>query len=604
VIPVAICSQNLWELRLTVSEFASNTCGMPRKPRTVHVAKITNTVKGVTYTSYYLRRSFRQDGKVKHENLGCLSDLPLPVIDLIRRSLQGETFVPAAEAFRTLRSRPHGHVEAVLTMIRRLRLDTLIASRPSRHRDLVLAMIAERLLFPCSKLATTRHWHDTTLAEELRVGDATENELYAAMDWLLERQKAIETKLAQRHLTDGDLVLYDASSSYYEGETCPLARYGHDRDGKTGRPIIVYGVLTDADGRPVAVQVYPGDTGDPTTVPDQVTKLSNQFGLARVVLVGDRGMLTQTQINTLKEHPGLGWISALRSSAIRDLLQDGHLNRSLFDQVNLAEITAPDFPGERLLACFNPLLAEKRRQKRQRLLTATEADLAKLARGVALRTKAPLTAGEIGVKAGRVIGRHKMAKHIRLTIHDGNFTWERDEESIRQEGLLDGIYVVRTSEPAERLSAPASVRAYKRLALVEQLFRCLKGIDLLVRPIHHRLEPRVRAHVLICVLAYYVEWHLRRAWRSLLFEDEELDRDRLERDPVAPAQPSASVRRKKATHQTATGLPVHSFRTLLAHLGGCKRETIQVASAPLGTTFDRLSERDPVQAEALRLLEK
>ena len=324
---------------------------MVRKPRTVHVAKITNTVKGVTYTSYYLRRSFRLDGKVKHETLGNLSDLPVHVIDLISRSLKGEAFVPASEAFRTLRSLPHGHVEAILTMIRRLGLDDLIASRPSRQRDLVLAMIAERLLFPCSKLATTRNWHDTTLAEELHVEDATENELYAAMDWLLQRQKAIETKLAKRHLTNGCLVLYDVTSSYYEGETCPLARYGHDRDGKTGRPIIVYGVLTDAQGCPVAVQVYPGNTGDPSTVPDQVAKLSHQFGLSRVVLVGDRGMLTQTQINTLKKHPGLSWISALRSDAIRDLLRDGHLNRSLFDEVNLAEIESPEFPGERLIAC-------------------------------------------------------------------------------------------------------------------------------------------------------------------------------------------------------------------------------------------------------------
>jgi transposase len=576
---------------------------MARQPRTVHVAKVTNTVKGVTYTSYYLRRSFREDGKVKHETVGCLSDLPLPVIDLISRSLKGEIFIPASEAFRTLHSLPHGHVAAILTMIRRLGLHALIASRPSRQRDLVLAMIAERLLFPCSKLATTRHWHDTTLAEELCVQDATENELDAAMDWLLERQQAIETKLAKRHLTEGGLVLYDVSSSYYEGETCPLARYGHDRDGKTGRPIIVYGVLTDADGRPVAVQVYPGNTGDPSTVPDQVTKLSDQFGLSRVVLVGDRGMLTQTQINTLKEHPGLGWISALRSPAIRDLLRDGHLNRSLFDQVNLAEIESPDFPDERLIACYNPLLAEKRQQKREKLLTATEEKLTKLARGVALRTKTPLSAAEIGVKAGRVVGRHKMAKHIQLKIGDGIFTWSRDEESIKREALLDGIYVVRTSEPAERLSAEGSVRAYKRLSLVEQLFRCLKGVDLLVRPIYHRLDPRVRAHVLICVLAYYVEWHLRRAWRSLLFADEELDRDRLERDPVAPAQPSASVRRKKSTHQTACGLPVHSFRTLLAHLGTRKRERRQVVSDPSGTAFEQLSEPDPVQKEALRLLE-
>ena len=360
---------------------------MVRKSRTVHVDKITNTVKGVTYTSSYLRRTFRQDGKVKHETLGNLSDLPLPVIDLIRRSLKGETFVPASEIFKDIHALPHGHVEAVLIMIRRLGLDTLIASRPSRQRDLVLALSVARLLFPGSKLATTRHWHVTTLAQELRVQDATENDLSAAMDWLLERQKAIEQKLAQKHLTNGGLVLYDVSSSYSEGETCPLARYGHDRDGKTGRPIIVSGVLTDAAGRPVAVQVYPGDTGDPSTVPDQVAKLSQQFGLSRVVLVGDRGMLTQTHINTLKEHPGLGWISALRSPAIGDLLQDGHLNRWLFDPVNLAEIESPEFPGERLIACYNPLLAEQRRRKRDQLLAATEVNLTKLARGVSRRTK-------------------------------------------------------------------------------------------------------------------------------------------------------------------------------------------------------------------------
>jgi hypothetical protein len=314
-------------------------------------------------------------------------------------------------------------------------------------------------------------------------------------------------------------------------------------------------------------------------------------------------MLTQTQINILKKHPGLGWISALRSEAIRDLLEDGHVNRSLFDEVNLAEIESPDFPGERLFACYNPLLAEKRRQKRASLLVATEARLTKLVRAVSRRTKKPLSAAEIGVKAGRVIGRHKMAKHIRLTISDNTFTWERDEESIKREELLDGIYVIRTGEPAERLSAADSVRSYKRLAQVEQLFRCLKGIDLLVRPIHHRLELRVCAHLLICMLAYYVEWHLRRAWRPLLFEDEELEHDRMVRDPVAAAVPSASVRRKKKTHQTAAGLPVHSFRTLLAHLGRRSRETCQVRSDPSGTTFEQVTEMDPVQQEALRLLE-
>jgi transposase len=575
---------------------------MPSRNGAVHVATTKRVYKGKTYVTHLLRRSIRRGKTVTHETLGNLSHLPEHLIEIIKRSLKGETFVAASDAFRVLRTRPHGHVEAILRMIRQLGLNSLIASGPSRRRDLVTAMIAERLLFPCSKLATTRHWQDTTLAEELHLEDADEDELYDAMDWLLGRQKAIETKLAQRHLAEGELILYDVSSSYYEGETCPLARYGHDRDGKTGRPIIVYGVLTDADGRPVAVQVYPGDTGDSTTVPDQVAKLSRQFGLSRIVLVGDRGMLTQTQINTLKEHPGLGWISALRSDAIRGLLADGHLNRSLFDAVNLAEIASPDFPGERLLACYNPLLAEKRARKREALLAATEEKLTKLARAVSRRTKAPLSAAAIGVKAGRVIGRHKMAKHIKMIINDGTFTWKRDDESINREKLLDGIYVIRTSEPAERLSAGDGVRSYKRLSQVEQAFRCLKGIDLLVRPIHHRLEPRVRAHILICVLAYYVEWYLRRAWRPLLFEDEELDGDRAARDPVAPAQPSDSVRRKKKTHQTAGGLPVHSFRTLLAHLGCRSRETYQVVSDPSGATFARVTELDAVQEEALRLL--
>src|SRR3954468_6499180 len=356
---------------------------MVRKPRTVHVAKITNTVKGVTYTSYYLRRTFRQDGKVKHETLGNLSDLPVHVIDLISRALKGETFVPAADAFHITRSLPHGHVEAVRTMIRKLGLEDLVASEPSRRRDLVIAMIAERLLFPSSKLANTRHWHDTTLAEELGVADATEDQLYDAMDWLLARQEVIEKKLAKRHLSDGAMVLYDVTSSYYEGKTCPLARFGHDRDGKTGLPIIVYGALTDADGRPVAVQVYPGNTGDPKTVPDQVETLTKRFGLSRVVLVGDRGMLTRTQIELLKKHPGLGWISALRSGSIRRLLAEGLLVREDLQSQRLAEITSPEFPGERLFACYNPQLAERRLGKRRELLAATQADLEKLAASVA-----------------------------------------------------------------------------------------------------------------------------------------------------------------------------------------------------------------------------
>src|SRR5512138_206666 len=349
----------------------------------VHVATTKRVYKGKTYVTHLLRRSIRKGTTVTHETLGNLSHLPDHLIEIIKRSLKGETFIPAADAFRITRSLPHGHVAAVLTMIRKLSLEELIASEPSRRRNLVIAMIVERLLFPSSKLANTRHWHDTTLAEELDLGDATEDQLYDAMDWLLTRQEAIEKKLARRHLTDGALVLYDVTSSYYEGKTCPLARFGHDLDGKTGCPIIVYGALTDADGRPVAVQVYPGNTGDPMTIPDQVEALTKRFGLSRVVLVGDRGMLTQTQIDMLKEHPGLGWISALRSGSIRRLLADGHLVRDDLVSVRLAEITSPVFPGERLVACYNPQLAEQRRQKRQDLLATTQAELETLATRVA-----------------------------------------------------------------------------------------------------------------------------------------------------------------------------------------------------------------------------
>ena len=501
----------------------------------VHVATTKRVYKGKTYVTHLLRRSIRKGRTVTHETLGNLSHLPDHLIDLIRRSLKGETFVPAAEAFRTTRSLPHGHVEAVLMMIRKLGLEELIASEPSPQRDLVIAMIAERLLFPSSKLAHTRHWHGTTLAEEMDVAYATEDHLYEAMDWLLKRQGAIEKKLARRHLGEGAMVLYDVSSSYYEGKTCPLARFGHDRDGKTGCPIIVYGVLTDAEGRPVAVQVYPGNTGDPKTVPDQVETLTKRFGLSRVVLVGDRGMLTQTQIDVLKKHPGLGWISALRSGSIRRLLDDGHLIRKDLEVEPLAEISSPEFPGERLVACYNAQLAEQRRHKRQELLSATQAELEVLVASVARSTGQPETAAEIGVRAGRIINHYKVAKHFTLKIRDGYLGWARKDGAIQKEELLDGIYVIRTSEPVERLKAADTVRSYKRLALVEQSFRCLKGIDLLVRPIHHRTPERVRAHILLCLLAFYVEWHLRQAWEPLLFEDEELVVDRDRRDPVAPA---------------------------------------------------------------------
>jgi transposase len=568
----------------------------------VHVATTKRVYNGKTYLTHLLRRSIRKGTTVTHETLGNLSHLPDPLIEIIKRSLKGETFVPAAEAFRITRSLPHGHVEAVLTMIRKLGLEPLIASEASPQRDLVIAMIAQRLIFPSSKLAHTRHWHCTTLAEELNVAYATEDHLYEAMDWLLKRQGAIEKKLARRHLGEGAMVLYDVSSSYYEGKTCPLARYGHDRDGKTGCPIIVYGVLTDADGRPVAVQVFAGNTGDPKTVPDQVETLTKRFGLSRVVLVGDRGMLTQTQIDVLKKHPGVGWISALRSGSIRRLLDDGHLIKKDLEAERLAEISSPEFPDERLVACYNSQLAEQRRHKRQELLRATQAELEALGASVARSTGQPETAAEIGVRAGKIINHYKVAKHFKLTIRDGYLGWARKDDAIQREELLDGIYVIRTSEPVERLKAADGVRSYKRLALVEQSFRCLKGIDLLVRPIHHRVPERVRAHILLCLLAFYVEWYLRQAWEPLLFEDEELVVDRKSRDPVAPAKASESARLKKKTHLTPDGLPVQSFRTLLAHLGTRCRNTCVVTGDPKETTFYQVTEADKLQAEALRLI--
>jgi transposase len=575
---------------------------MPSRNGPVHVATITRRYKGKVYKTHLLRRTYREGAKVKHETLGNLSHLPEQIIELVRRALRGEQLVSAQEAFQVVRSLPHGHVEAVLGMIGKLGLEQVIASKRSRQRDLVVAMIVQRVIAPCSKLATTRDWHTTTLAEELGVADAKEDQLYEALDWLLARQKSIEKKLASRHLGEGALVLYDVTSSYYEGRTCPLAVHGHNRDGKKGRPIIVYGVLTDREGRPVAVEVYAGNTGDSTTLADQVEKLRGRFGLSRVVLAGDRGLLTETQLETLRAHPGLGWISALRSEAIRQLIARGHLQRSLFDEVNLAEIHSPDFPGERLMACYNPLLAEERRRRREDLLQATEKELSRLARQVARRRRKRMKKEEIGLAAGRFLNRFKVAKHFELTIDDGVFSWTRNQSSIEQESQLDGIYVVRTSETEQRLPAEDAVRGYKRLAEVEQAFRSLKSLELRVRPIDHRVPDRVRAHILVCLLAYHVQWHLKEAWAPLLFEDEQLPVDRLRRDPVAPAEPSDSVRRKKSTHQTASGLPVQSLATLLKHLATRCRNTCRVTTDPTGSTFDQPTQFTPLQAEAFRLL--
>ncbi|MGH9454362.1 MAG: IS1634 family transposase [Terriglobia bacterium] len=549
-----------------------------------------------------LREGWREGGKTRKRTLANLSHWPKPKIDTLRRLLRDETLVSPEDLFTTRQTVPHGQVEALLNMIRRLGLESVIASQPSRQRDLVVAMIAQRLISPTSKLGTTREWHTTSLAEELGVEEATEDDLYQAMDWLLERKERIEKKLAGRHLREGGLVLYDVTSSSYEGRTCPLAQFGHNRDGERALPIIVYGVMADGEGRPVAVEVYAGNTGDSTTVADQVKTLRERFGLKRVVLVGDRGMLTQPQIDKLKQHSGLGWITALTSGAIRELVETGALQLSLLDEKNLAEITSPDYPGERLMVCHNPLLEEERKRKREALLAATEKSLAKIGQEAARRKKKPLTAAEIGVKVGKVLGRYKVGKHFDCQIGEGSFAWSRRQDSIEQEAQLDGIYVLRTSEPAERLSAEDTVRSYKSLAEVERAFRCLKGIDLLVRPIRHRTEDRVPAHIFLCLLAYYVEWHLRRAWAPLLFEDEERPEERKRRDPILPAKPSASAQAKKRSHETMDGFPVHSFETLLSELASRAKVTYELQREDSKLTFRQVPEPTPLQARAYELI--
>ncbi|MEX1223141.1 MAG: IS1634 family transposase, partial [Pirellulales bacterium] len=546
--------------------------------------------------------SYRENGRVKNRTLANISHLPLKQIDLLSRVLKGEGLVPAETALRITASLPHGHVQAVLEMCAHLKLPELIASRRCRERDLVLAMIVQRILYPGSKLATTRLWRINSLGKELGVADAEVDELYAALDWLLARQNRIENKLARRHLQNGDPVHYDVSSSSYTGATCVLARFGHNRDGRRDLPCIVYGVMTDEQGRPVSVDVYPGNTGDPTTVPDQLDKLRTRFRLERVVAVGDRGMLTQAQITTLRQRPGLGWLSALRSGAIRGLIDKGRLERSLFDEANLAEISSPDFPEERLVACYNPLLAERRRRKREALLAATEDKLARIAREVGRRTKKPLRKDESGLKVGRVLNKHKVGKHFRLTIDDGVLRWERKQQAIEQEMELDGIYVIRTSEPAERLTAENAVRGYKRLADVEQAFRSLKSLELLLRPIHRRLEERVRAHIFLCLLAYYVQWHLKRAWAPLLFADENLDAHRAERDPVAPAEPADEVTAKKIARVTPDGHEIQSFRTLLAALGAQCRNICELGASGSTVEVDKVTDPTPLQSQAFSLL--
>jgi len=563
----------------------------------MHVARVRHVQGGRTYTSVLLRRSYREGRSVKHRTLASLTALPPAVIDAIERSLRGEHLVSAEATWRIVRSTPHGHVAALLGLLRALGLEALLDRRASRSRDLALAMVVARLLVPCSKLATARTFGQTTLGQVLDVADATEDELYGALDWLLARQARVERALARRHLAAGSLVLYDVSSTYVEGTHCPLAAYGHSRDHRSDRRQIVFGLVTDARGCPVAVEAFAGNTADPATLETQVEKLRTRFGLSDIVLVGDRGMLTSARIERLRELGGIGWVSCLRAPAIRSLVEAGDLQLGLFDERNLAEISSPDFPGERLVVCRNPALAQERTRKREALLRATEAALATVARLVErgrLRT-----AAAIGLRAGRVGDARKMAKHFELDIADGRFAYRRRTDAIAQEAALDGLYVVRTSVPAERLEAAAVVETYKRLAAVERDFRALKGDDLLVRPIFHHREDRVRAHLFLCFLAAYLRWHLEAAWAPLLYRDEAPP---ARVDPVGPPERSAAAIAKERDHRTPEGFPVHSFPTLLAELATLTRNRVVPAGTDEQAAFEVLAEPTPLQARAFELI--
>jgi len=548
-----------------------------------------------------LRESYREGAKVHKRTLANLSSLSLAQVEAMRAVLRGEELRPIAQCFEITASRSHGHVQAIIVAMQRLGFASLIAAKPGRERDLVLAMVAARILAPSPKLATTRWWHTTTLAEDCGVADASEDDLYAAMDWLLQRQERIQKKLAARHLHAGGLVLYDLSSSYFEGTTCPLAKRGYSRDGKHGTLQVNYGLLTDARGCPVAVSVHEGNTADSTTFMPEVQRLRQDFGIERMVMVGDRGMISQTAIDEMREADGIGWITALKSVSIRALIEQGQLQLGLFDERNLLELSSPDYPGERLVACRNPELARLRAHKREALLCATEKNLAKIAARVAAAKLAGQAA--IGVRVGKIVNQYKVAKHFQLTIGETAFSFQRQPDSIAAEAALDGLYIIRTSVLATQMAAADCVRNYKSLANVERAFRSLKTIDLKVRPIHHHLADRVRAHIFLCLLAYYVEWHLREAWRELMFADPD-QQAKATRDPVAPAKRSKAALAKIASKHLDDGTPAHSFCTLLAELGTIVRNTCRTPSTgPDAPTFNVLTTPNPKQTRILALVQ-
>ena len=563
----------------------------------MHINIVPN--RGSTPT-VLLRESYREDGKVRKRTLANLSSLSDSQIEMIRACLRGDVLQPLEQTFQISQSLAHGHVQAVCLAMERLGLAHLLASKPCRQRDLVCAMVASRIICPATKLATTRLWHSSTLATEFGVFEASEDDLYEAMDWLLAAQDRIQKKLAARHLEQDSLVLYDLSSSYFEGTKCPLARIGYSRDGKRGTLQVNYGLLTDARGCPVAVSVHEGNTGDSTTFMPEVKRLREQFGIARMVLVGDRGMISQKSIDAMRDDEDLSWITALRSSAIRSLVEQKQVQMDLFDERNLLQIESPEYPGERLLACRNPQLAKSRAHTRDSLLQATERAIGT----IVARVQAGKLSGadKIGLAVGKAINRYKVAKHFDVIITNTTLVLSRKLDSIAAEAALDGLYVIRTSVPAQRMDADACVRTYKSLSQVERAFRSLKTMDLKVRPIHHHLEDRVRSHIFLCMLAYYVEWHMRQVWAELLFADED-QAAKLTRDPVAPATRSESALHKVQSRTLDDGSPAHSWHTLMAELSTIVRNTCSTpAGGDKAPTFEITTTANPKQKRALDLI--
>jgi Transposase DDE domain len=545
------------------------------------------------YETHLLRRSWREDGKVRNETVANLSKLPAETIELIRGSLAGERFVPAGQQPQVARSLPHGHAAAVHAMARKLGFPALLGP-PCPERDMAYALVLSRVLRPASKLSTIGWWQDVTLGADLDVAGASTDEAYHAMDWLVARQDDIERQLARRHLREGGIAMFDLSSSWVEGSCCELAAFGHSRDGKRGKKQIEYGLLTDKDGRPVAVRVFAGNTGDPATFPQAVDAIRGTFALRQMIMVGDRGMITSARITALRELEGMAWITCLRGPAIKKLMADGGpLQLSLFDEQDLAEITSPQFPGERLIACRNPVLAGERARKREDLLTTTEDELGKIAARVAAgRLKDP---DKIGIAAGKIINKRKVAKHIILAISDGSLSWRRGQDSIDAEAATDGIYVIRTPVSPDTLDTTGTVTAYKALSRLERDFRSIKADDLDLRPIFHRLEDRVRAHVLICTLACYLTWHLRKAWAPLTYTDE---RPPQPASPVAPARRSLSADAKAARKTGPGKQPIRGFRDLLDHLATLTRNDLRYGQA----IIPALAEPTPTQRRAFDLI--